>query len=68
MRQAKSESEDAKVGIRSARQDANKELKKLDISEDVLKNNETDIQDLTDRYTKKIEQAFQSKESEIMKV
>ena len=46
----------------------NKELKKLDISEDVLKNNETDVQELTDRYTKKVEQAFQSKESEIMKV
>jgi len=40
----------------------------LDISEDVLKNNETDVQELTDRYTKKVEQAFQSKESEIMKV
>ena len=68
VKQAKSESEDAKVGIRSARQEANKELKKLDISEDVLKNNETDVQELTDRYTKKVEQAFQSKESEIMKV
>lgn len=68
VKQAKSESEDAKVGIRSARQEANKELKKLDISEDVLKNNESEVQELTDRYTTKVEQAFQSKESEIMKV
>ena len=33
-KQAKAEAEDAKVGIRNARQEANKEIKKLDISDD----------------------------------
>ncbi len=37
VKQAKAESEEAKISVRSARQDANKELKKLDISEDLLK-------------------------------
>ncbi len=67
-RQAKSETEDAKVGIRSARQDANKELKSLDISEDQLSNAEVDVQELTDNYTKKIDSILSVKEAEIMKV
>ncbi|MEC8832394.1 MAG: ribosome recycling factor, partial [Bacteroidota bacterium] len=46
-KQAKSEAEDAKVSIRSARQEANKELKALDISEDLLSNAEVDVQELT---------------------
>ncbi|TKD66595.1 ribosome recycling factor [Flavobacterium sp. ASW18X] len=67
-KQAKAEAEDAKVGIRSARQEANKELKKLDISEDFLANAEVDVQELTDTYIKKIEGILTVKEAEIMKV
>ena len=68
VKQAKSEAEDARVGVRSARQEANKELKKLEISEDFLSNAEVDVQELTDKYIKKIEDLLQVKESEIMKV
>jgi ribosome recycling factor len=67
-KQAKAESEDAKIGIRSARQEANKELKKLEISEDLLKNAESDVQDLTDKFIIKVENALSVKEAEIMKV
>ena len=67
-KQAKAESEDAKIGIRSARQEANKELKKLEISEDLLKNAESDVQDLTDKFIAKVENALSVKEAEIMKV
>ncbi|MEX0315696.1 MAG: ribosome recycling factor [Allomuricauda sp.] len=68
VKQAKSEAEDAKVSIRSARQEANKELKSLEISEDRLKNAEVDVQDLTDSYSKKVEDILKIKEAEIMKV
>ncbi|MBT8222657.1 MAG: ribosome recycling factor, partial [Eudoraea sp.] len=68
VKQAKAEAEDAKVGIRSARQDANKEIKLLDISEDLESNAEIDIQELTDAYTKKIDSLLENKEAEIMKV
>lgn len=68
VKQAKAESEDARVGIRSARQDANKELKKLELSEDLLSNAEVDVQEMTDSYIKKIEDLLQLKEAEIMKV
>ncbi|HPF96278.1 MAG: ribosome recycling factor [Flavobacteriaceae bacterium] len=67
-KQAKSEAEDAKVGIRNARKDANNDIKKLDASEDLKKNAEVDIQDLTDRYVKKIEDILAVKEKEIMTV
>lgn len=67
-KQAKAEAEHAKVGIRSARQDANKEIKDLDVSEDLQKNATADIQTLTDKYVKKIEDFLVVKEAEIMKV
>ena len=68
-KQAKVESEDAKVGIRSARKDANNDIKKTeDASEDIQKNAEADVQALTDKYVKKIEELLASKETEIMTV
>lgn len=68
VKQAKSEAEDAKVSIRSARQDANKELKALEISEDQLSNAEVDVQTLTDSFSKKVDSILSVKEAEIMKV
>lgn len=68
VKQAKGEAEHAKVSVRTARQDANKEIRDLDISEDLQKNAETDVQELTDTYSKKIEAFFDKKEIEIMKV
>ncbi len=67
-KQAKAEAEDAKVGIRNARKDGNNDIKKLDVSEDVQKNTEIDIQSFTDDYIKKIESIFSQKEKEIMTV
>ena len=68
VKQAKGEAEDAKVSIRNARQDANKELKKLEISEDLKSNAEVDVQELTDSYSKKVDAILSEKETEIMKV
>jgi ribosome recycling factor len=68
VKQAKAEAEDAKVSVRSSRQEANKDLKNLDISEDLEQNAEIDIQELTDQYTEKIEKFLDAKEAEIMKV
>ncbi|NND14869.1 MAG: ribosome recycling factor [Eudoraea sp.] len=68
VKQARAEAEEAKISVRSARQEANKEIKLLDISEDREKNAEIDIQELTDTFTHKIESLLESKEAEIMKV
>lgn len=71
VKQAKAESEDAKIGIRNARKDANTEIKKLEkegTSEDICKSAEEDVQKLTDSFIRKIEEHLASKEAEIMKV
>ena len=68
VKQAKAEAEDAKVSIRSARQEANKEIKALDVSEDLQQNAEIDIQELTDDYTARVDKILEVKEAEIMKV
>lgn len=65
---ARSEAENAKVSIRNDRKDANTELKKIDISEDLLKNSEMDIQDLTDKFIKKTDELYVIKEKEIMTI
>lgn len=67
-KQAKAEAEHAKVGVRNARQESNKEIRDLDASEDLQKNAEVDVQELTDTYIKKIDAFLVAKEAEIMKV
>jgi len=68
VKQAKSEAEHAKVSIRNARRDALHELKKLDLSEDLLKNEEEAVQKLTNSFSKKTEELLAVKEADIMKV
>ena len=69
VKQAKSESENAKVSIRNARKDANDELKKLNgISEDVLKDSEAEVQNITNEFVAKIDAFFSNKEQEILTV
>ncbi|PKP26981.1 MAG: ribosome recycling factor [Bacteroidetes bacterium HGW-Bacteroidetes-2] len=65
---AKSEAEEAKIGVRNDRKNANSEAKDLEISEDLLKIVENDIQKLTDKYILKIEEILTVKEKEIMTV
>ena len=68
-KQAKAEAEDAKIGVRSARKDANNDIKKSeDISEDLKKNAEIDIQELTDKHVRRIDEILEIKEREIMTV
>ncbi|MET2983606.1 ribosome recycling factor [Aureibaculum conchae] len=67
-KQAKAEAENDKISVRNARRDANHDIKKLDISEDLQKNAENDIQELTDKYIKIIDDLFELKEKEIMTI
>ena len=65
---AKAEAENAKVGVRNARKDANNEIKTLDLSEDQKSNAEVDVQSLTDDNIQKIDEKYAVKEKEIMTV
>lgn len=70
-KQAKTEAEDAKIGIRNSRKDANNDIKKEEkdgTSEDICKDAEDRVQRLTDSYVKKIDDILALKEAEIMKV
>ncbi len=68
-KQAKHEAEEAKIGVRNARKEANNDVKDLDdASEDLKSNAEIDIQDMTDNFVKKIDELLQIKEKEIMTV
>jgi ribosome recycling factor len=70
-KQAKTEAEDAKIGVRNCRKDANTDIKKLEkegTSEDACKSAEDDIQNLTNIYIRKIDELLVAKEAEIMKV
>ncbi len=64
--------EDSKVAIRSVRRDALEKYKKMqkasEITEDELKTAENDIQKLTDKYCKDIDNMVSEKEKEIMSV
>lgn len=70
VKQAKAEGENAKVGIRNARKDANDQLKKLKdtVSEDLVKDFEEQIQQLTDKFVKRVDEKVVVKEQDIMKV
>ena len=64
--------EEAKVAIRSIRRDGNEKFKAMkkasEITEDDQKSYEEDLQKLTDKYIKEIDQMSQNKEKEIMEI
>ena len=69
VKHAKAETESTKVTIRNARQEGMKDLKKLEgISEDIIKDSETKIQELTDKYVKISDEHLKAKEVDIMKI
>jgi len=65
---AKNETENAKVSIRNSRKEANDEVKKSEISDDMKKNLELDIQNLTDSHIKETDNLFINKEKEILTI
>ncbi|MDN7244190.1 ribosome recycling factor [Planococcus shenhongbingii] len=72
VKQVKKEAEEAKIGIRNIRRDANDEYKKLEkkseITEDDLRSYSDEVQKLTDSYIAKIDEVAKDKEKEIMEV
>ncbi|UZR95880.1 ribosome recycling factor [Chondrinema litorale] len=71
MKQVRAEAEHGKISIRNVRKDVNDSLKKLQkdgASEDAVKKAETDVQELTDAYIKKVDDLVVVKENDIMTV
>lgn len=60
--------EDCKVQIRNIRRDANQVVKKdKEMDEDTQKDCENEVQKLTDKYVKKIDELAKAKEKEVLK-
>jgi ribosome recycling factor len=64
--------EEAKIHVRNVRRHGMDELKRLEkegkVSQDEIKKHTKEIQDLTDQYVKKMDDAFANKEKEILQV
>jgi ribosome recycling factor len=71
VKRAKSESEHAKVGTRNNRKDALdmvKSLKDDGLSEDLMKDAESEIQNITNAFSSKIDEILVEKEKDIMTI
>lgn len=68
VKQAKGIAEDAKIALRKVRQESNEEIKKDEINEDEEKRLLNDIQDLTNKYNKKVDEILEEKEKDLMTI
>ena len=72
VKQAKGMVEHAKVSIRNVRKDGNDQIKKLEkdkeVSEDESKKAQDQVQKITDGFVTKVDEAFKTKEADILKV
>lgn len=68
VKQAKAIAEDAKIALRNIRQDANNEIKKLEIPEDDVKSGMDDVQELINKFNKIVDEKAKIKEEELMSV
>ncbi len=69
VKQVKNEGEIAKVSIRNTRRDTNEEIKKLQkngLAEDLAKDAEDEVQELTHKYSVKVDEMLAQKEKDIM--
>ena len=60
--------ESARVGIRNVRRDGMDKIKKADLPEDERKMWEQEVQEMTDRHIKGVDDALETKQGEIMQV
>ncbi len=71
VKRAKTEAENAKVAVRNNRKDALdmvKDLKTEGLSEDMTKDAETEIQNITNGFVKKVDDLLELKEKDIMTI
>ena len=71
VKDVKKKGEGAKVAIRNIRRDGNDALKKLkgsEVSEDEIKDMEEELQKVTDKFVKKVDDAVEDESKEVMTV
>lgn len=68
VKQSKTIAEEAKIALRNIRQEANNEIKKLEVPEDDKKSFQEEIQELINKFNQIVDKKFKEKESELMSV
>ena len=68
VKQVKSIAEEGKIALRNIRQEANTEIKNLELPEDMTKKAEERVQELINKYNKVIEEILKEKENELMTI
>ena len=68
VKEAKAIAEDAKIALRNIRQDANNNIKKLEIPDDEEKKAQEKVQDLITKYNKIVDEKLSDKEKELMSI
>ena len=68
VKQSKSIEENSKIALKNIRQDANNEIKKLEINEDDIKYLSNEVQELINKYNKIVDEKSKEKEEELMTV
>ncbi len=69
VKQAKQIAEEAKIQLRNIRQDANHNIKQTeDLTEDDKESLQEDVQELINKFNKKVDEIYKEKENELMTV
>ncbi len=68
VKQAKQAAEEIKIALRNIRQDANNDIKKLEIPEDDIKYCMDEIQELINKYNKIVDEKLEVKEKDLLSV
>ncbi|MBE1299988.1 MAG: ribosome recycling factor [Alteromonadaceae bacterium] len=72
IRVVRGEAEQGRVSVRNIRRDANSDIKELlkekELSEDEARKGEEDIQKITDKFIKQVDELLSAKEAELMEI
>ena len=68
VKQSKAIAEEAKIALRNIRQDANNNIKKLELPEDDIKSGQDEVQELINKYNSIVDAKAKEKENELMTV
>ena len=68
VKQAKKLGEDARIALRNIRQDANNDIKRLELNEDEEKYGQNEVQELINKYNKQVDDIIDEKEKELMTI
>jgi ribosome recycling factor len=68
VKQAKKLGEEAKIALRNIRQDANNDIKRLELNEDEEKYGQNEVQELINKYNKQVDDIIDEKEKELLTI